>query len=203
MAEFSEMHLTDAGLNLIAKAVKGKILKFTKGYAGSGLLSENQDVYQLENLIEPVREMGIAVLQTGTQTGMVKATLVLSNEDLSESFFLREIGLFAEDPDTGNEILYGYCTAGNRGDFIPAQDSPSPVYYRFNLNIIIDRAKNVTAIFTEDPFAVSHIEMNERFDRVIKAMKAEHDALQYQINCLANASILESLSNIKQREQVT
>lgn len=194
------MTLTNAARNLLAKALTGKTLKFTRGAAGSGYFPEGQDAGEITELVEYVRDMEIASMSIPPNVGTAKITLVLTNKELTQSFFLREIALFAEDPDTGQEVLYGYCNAGDTADFIPAQDSPDPVYYRFNLTIIVDRAKNITAIFAEDPLAVTHNEMNSRIDTILLAMKAEHDILQYQIDQLANASIRNSLNSINYQE---
>ncbi len=202
MAQFNGMQITNAGRNVIAKAITGKVLKFTRGVAGTGFLPEGQDVNELENLIAPFREMQIAEVEMTSHTGTAKVLLVLSNKELQTGFFLREIGLFAEDPDTGQEILYGYSNAGNTADFMPASDGPDPVYYRFNLTVIVDQAKEVTAIFSDDPLAVTHSQMDSRLDTVILAMKARDDFLQRQINMLAHASIMNSLEHINNYQEV-
>ncbi|MBR0204321.1 MAG: hypothetical protein IJQ56_08155 [Synergistaceae bacterium] len=202
MAQFNGMQLTNAGRDVLAKAITGKTLKFTRGLAGTGYLPEGQEVGELENLIAPYRDMEIAAIDMTGHTGTAKITLILSNKELLTGFFLREIGLFAEDPDTGQEILYGYSNSGNTADFMPAQDGPDAVYYRFNITVIVDQAKNVTAIFSDNPLAVTHSEMDSRLDTVILAMKARDDFLQKQIDMLAHASIMNSLEHINNFQEV-
>ena len=200
MAQFNGMNITNAGRDIIAKAITGKTLKFTRGVAGSGFLPDGTDINTLENLISPVREMEIVEIEMTGHTGTAKVVVRLSNKELQTGFFIREVGLFAEDPDSGQEILYGYCYSGNLADFMPASDGPDPMYYRLNLTVIVDQAKNVTAIFSDDPLAVTHNQMEARFDAVIKAINAKNEFLQYQIDQLAQASIMNSLEHIEYQE---
>lgn len=202
MAQFNGMTLTYAGRNILAKAITGKQLKFTRGAAGTGFLPDDEefDTAALTGLINPFRDMEIASIDMTAHVGTAKVVMTLSNKELQTGFFLREIGLFAEDPDTGEEVLYGYCNAGNTADFMPASDGPDPVTYRFVMTAIIDQAKNVTAIFSDNPLAVTHNEMEAKFDTVIKAINAKQDFLQYQIDQLAQASIMNSLEHIEYQE---
>ena len=83
---------------------------------------------------------------------------------------------------------------------MPASDGPDPMYYRLNLAVIVDQAKNVTAIISDNPLAVTHNQMEARFDAVIKAINAKNEFLQYQIDQLAQASIMNSLEHIEYQE---
>jgi hypothetical protein len=67
---------------------------------------------------------------------------MINNSNVIESTYVCEMGLFAEDPDDG-EILYGYTSADNYGDYIaPATSGP----YSWNYQIIaaVGNASNVT-----------------------------------------------------------
>lgn len=202
LAEFSEVFMTNSGFKLLAKAITGKPLKFTKCVAGSGFLSENQDVLELEDVIEPRRDMEIESMQIPDHIGTATIAAVMSNENLSEGFLLREIGLYAEDPESGKEILYGYCNAGDKPDPIPGQDSMNPVYYRFYLTIFIEQAKNVTAIYADNPLHVSYIEMNNSIDKVLLYLREKIDELQRQINILSELNINKSLSYYAKNQEI-
>ena len=192
MAEFSQCFITNEGFNLLAKALKGQKLEFTKCVAGSGFLPEGQKITELTDLIEPRRDMGIERMYIPGKVGTVIVTASFSNEGLIEGFLLREIGLFAKDPDTEKEILYSYCNAGNFPDPIPAQDSPSPVFYRFNLTTFIEQAPNVSAVYVENPLHVTYVEMQESIDKTILYLREKIDSLQEQINILSGISIENS-----------
>lgn len=200
MAEFSGMYITNSGRDVIAKAITGKVLKFTRCTAGSGLLPDGADFNTLQDLFNPVRDMEILEVEMTGHTGTAKVLVRLTNKELQTGFYLREIGLFAQDQDTGQEILYGYCYSGNTADFMPASDGPDPVYYRFSLTVVVDQAKEVTAIFSDDPLAVTHTQLENRLDAVIIAIQARQDFLQEQIDKLAQASIKNSLEHINYQE---
>ena len=197
MAQFGGMQLTNAGRNILAKALLGKTLKFTRALAGDGYLPEDTDVREMTHIIKPHREMEIAEMSIPPHIGTAKITVILSNKELTTGFFFREIGLFAEDPDTGKEFLYGYCNSGDTADYMPGQDGPDAVYYRFELTVIVDQAKNVTAIFSDNPLAVTHAQLNTRTDEILKHFREREDFLQKQIDDLAQASIINSIEHAK------
>lgn len=199
MAQFGGMELTNAGRNILAKALLGKTLKFTRAWAGDGYLPEGTDVREMTQIVKPHREMEIAEMSIPPHIGTAKITVILSNKELTAGFFFREIGLFAEDPDTGTEFLYGYCNAGDTADYMPGQDGPDVVFYRFDLTVIVDQAKNVTAIFSDNPLAVTHMQLNQRTDEILKYFREREEILQFQIDKLSEASIENSLEHVGQK----
>ena len=62
MAQFGGMELTNGGRTLIAKAIGGQVLKFTKGVAGDGYLPRDHDVSEMTRIIHPIREMEIETI---------------------------------------------------------------------------------------------------------------------------------------------
>ena len=116
----------------------------------------------------------------------------MMNKNLAAGFCIREIGLFAEDPATGEEFLYGYVNAGEHWDYMPGYGGADTVYYRVGLDTIIDQAE-VTAVFVEDPAGVTEEELNDRFDAIRKDYKSREEFLQAQTDQLAEASIKRSL----------
>ena len=196
MAQFGGIVLTNSGRNILAKALTGKPLKFTRAWAGDGTLPENADIPAMTDLVRPHREMEIEEMSIPPYIGTAKITVVLSNKNMNAGFFFREIGLFAEDPDTGDELLYGYANSGDTADYMPGQDGAEPVYYRFDLTVIVDQAKNVTAIFSDNPLAVTHKQLDDRTDEIYREFRKREDKLQHQLNCLAQASILNSIEHM-------
>ena len=103
-------HLTKAGFLLLAKALAGKTLTYTKISLGNSERSGNvvyptrAQQFEFTSLINPKMTLPlIDVAFTGGGCATVKGKL--SNATLAEGFFNRELGLFAKDPDTGNEVL--------------------------------------------------------------------------------------------------
>ena len=199
MAQFGGMKLTNAGRNILAKALTGKPLKFTKAWAGDGYPPSDEEILTMTDLVKPHREMEIADMSIPPYIGTAKITVVLSNKDMTAGFFLREIGLYANDPDTGAELLYGYANSGDTADYMPGQDGADPVYYRFDLTVIVDQAKNITAVFSDNPLAVTHRQLDDRTDEIYREIRRRNDAVQHQLNCLAQASMINSLEHMGQK----
>ncbi len=116
MAQFSKLTTTNKGKILRSKTQIGRALKFTRAAVGDGYLPESMTLEELDSLISEKAEMDINSLRVeGDGTAVVST--VFTNKNLSEGFFIREIGLFAEDTD-GTEILYCVANSGDLADYI-------------------------------------------------------------------------------------
>lgn len=143
MAQFSNLTLTNKGLALQAKAQTGTQLVFTRVGFGDGQLASGDNILNLTDLKNQKITSNIASNEIiGDGTTRIRA--VLTNTGLSAGFYLREVGVFATDPDEG-EILYAYSNAGNYPDFLPAGTGNTIVETTVSLITIIGNASNVTA----------------------------------------------------------
>ena len=117
MANFSGLILTDRGRDILAAALTGETLTFTRVALGDGLAPANP-----EGLATLVSEKRNAPIQSfaviGNGTSRIRA--IVTNVGLAAGFFAREVGVFATDPDTGSETLYAYANAGDQADYLPA-----------------------------------------------------------------------------------
>jgi hypothetical protein len=146
MADFRGTILTQKGRNLLAKAQTGTTLTFTKIAIGDGLWPSNTDPTQLTNLVSPKLNLPIQEIKV-VGDGTVRLRFVLTNTGLSQGFFMREIGIYAQDPDIG-EILYAVAYAGDRADFTPA-DGITKVENVVDIYTVIANAQNVTAVISD------------------------------------------------------
>lgn len=159
MAQFSNLTLTNKGLALQAKAQTGTQLTFARVGFGDGQLASGESILDLTNLKNQKVTSNIASNEViGDGTTRVRA--VLTNTGLSAGFYLREVGLFATDPDEG-EILYAYSNAGQYPDFLPAGTGNTIVETTISLITIIGNAPNVTATIPSGTF-VTVQDFNER-----------------------------------------
>lgn len=142
------MILTTQGRNLIAKALTGKELCFTRAYVGDGTLRSGQDPAALTALISPKKELPIQSMNLTGAIGTAEVVLEMSNKNLAQGFFVREYGLFARDPDTQREVLYSYCNKGNEAGYLEGDNGTDQIAYSLSLVTVVDQAPNVTAYIT-------------------------------------------------------
>ncbi|AUQ89405.1 MULTISPECIES: phage tail protein [Phaeobacter] len=146
MAAFPGMILTAAGRQLQAKAQIGQQLQFTRVGLGSG--AEPVDVENLQALVSEETSLGIQSIDlVGDGTSRIRVVLV--NQGVQAGFFIRELGLFAQDPDTGSDVLYAYTHSGQTADFLPAEGGATVVEQTFDLITVVGQAQNVTAVINE------------------------------------------------------
>lgn len=139
--------LTRAGFELMAKAVAGQELRFTRVKLGdaNGIFPDDDAQFEMTDLIHPLFEAPITeVKHTGGGTCSVVARV--QNATLEESFRLVEVGLFALDPDTNEELLYCYRNSRTASDVMPAGGSAVLWDLMYTLITVIDKATNITAV---------------------------------------------------------
>ena len=145
MADFNGTILTDKGRNLLAKALTGTALQFTKVSIGDGIWDENINPENLIDLISKKIDLPINELDI-TGDGTARLRFVLTNTGLTDGFFTREIGIYANDPDEG-EILYA-VTYSNNPDFIPS-DGVVKVENVTDIYTVVSNAQNVEAVISD------------------------------------------------------
>lgn len=140
------MRLTRAGRLLLAKALTGKELKFLYVEIGDGDFDyDTESVADLEALRNTKMTLPLTnVTVQGDGTAYVQAHL--SNAEVYDGFPAREHGVFARDPDTGEDILFSYRNAGDDYDFIPANTASAAKNLYWEYIVEIQDAENVTAL---------------------------------------------------------
>ena len=145
MPAFTGMVLTDLGKNLMAKAQTGVALSFTRVGVGDGVIT-TEEIEELEDLVDEVKTFSIySVSVIGDGTARVRISL--SNSGVTSGFYIREIGLFATDPDLG-EILYAYAYTVNP-DYLPATGGGTEVEEILDLISVIGNAETVNITLAE------------------------------------------------------
>lgn len=151
MAQYTNLTLTEKGLALQTKAQTGIQLKITKVAIGDGTLDTGNSLVELTGLKRERMSVAIANLSIENGSAIIKANF--SNKDLMESFYLRELGVFANDPDEG-EILYAVAKAGDQGDYLPADNGNEVIEQVFTLSLVVGSATDVTATFAESIYVL-------------------------------------------------
>jgi len=141
MANFNGTILTNLGKQVIAQSLTGKQFEITKVVLGDGVWDENTNPEELTSLISPKLTLPIADKEENGDT--VRIRVLLTNEGVTEGFFIRELGVIAEDKTTGEEILYAVAYA-DLPDYLPAGDGPTKVEAGFDVIVVVANSPNIT-----------------------------------------------------------
>lgn len=189
--------LTAKGLRLLAKVQAGALSQFTKAVIGDGFMPDDQDVAGLTALISeiPSHQTGeeatsatVDITRITYGEGTVTLRIKIKNGDTA--FYLRELGIKAQDPDEG-EVIYAYINFGDGASAMPAFDDSTYVTRNIELTFIISNAANVSANVTL-PAEVSY----EEFENHRMA-----DVLEHPDGCVTREKIADSAVGIQQLDK--
>ena len=114
MAEFNSHIITNAGRNLLARALagEGKVI-FTKAVFGDQKHSGNlREVTELKN-----KKLDLNVMNIRNDNGTAVLTVQISNQNVDQSFQTEEFGVYAKIENDVSEVLYSYTTAVSADTF--------------------------------------------------------------------------------------
>ena len=149
--------ITNDGLGLLSKLVKGHTLTITRAETGAGWVDPTL-LQEQKAVSEPMQPLTFTAVSY-PEEGKCAIPCKLTNEKVTESYLARQIGLYANDPDKG-EILF-YITQvedDDGGTGIPAANIIPSYSSTWNLVIYYGMADGVDV--TVDPAgAVTHEEL--------------------------------------------
>lgn len=121
MASWSRLFITESGQSLLAGAVAGQTLSFTRAAAGSGSLGPSELVFQVTSLKEELVSADSLSVSVSGREVVVEAGFSSSVFN-GVSFHFREIGIFAK-LDDGGEFLLAYGNSGDTADWVEGTGS--------------------------------------------------------------------------------
>lgn len=128
---FNQAVLTKKGISLLAKAQAGRCtISLTKAVSGNGSYSSGEDLTNRTALKNQMQQFSIntVIVQNATN---VYVKFIITNyksasDYLRQGYYVKEIGLYATDPDEG-EILYAIATAiTDQWDYMPSYNNLLP-----------------------------------------------------------------------------
>ena len=141
MANWTGAILTNKGRALAAKVEAGTCkLELTKLKVGDGTPS---DLESMTDLASPKQNIGISSI-TPSETGECDIECVITNKDMDRGFYMREMGIFATDPDEG-EILYAVQT-DTHPDYLQGKGTSATLSIALHVTIAITNTDSVTAV---------------------------------------------------------
>lgn len=166
-------NLTQAGKNLLLRALTGDTINFTKIQLGNGLPQEPTAATGLAN---PLVTLAISKMDIGEN--YVTLTASFSNGGIASGFHITEAGFFAQDPDDAdNEILYAIGNEDeSKADYVP--DSGNRILeMQFEALIFVGDAENVAAAINSSLVYASAAEFEAHRD----ATNNPHEVTKAQV----------------------
>ena len=152
-------YLTNAGYTVLNKLLASQgTLEIVRAQLGSGVCTGEVACRARTSLVSPICDATFAGAKY--DGGQAILSVQFQNMGLATGFFVNEIGIYARDPTSGNQILYCYATFDDTPDWIaPAS---SAWYTRtYDVVTIISNVANVTvtispsALVSTDDFNVA------------------------------------------------
>ena len=166
MADFSKLIVTNKGKELIAKALaNAAVITFTKVSSSGTAYHENE--LEILTDLEDIRQTSLISDVSLTSNTSVEIQASFTNMELTEGYYLRALGLFAEDPDVG-EILYGVTSETSGNCYIPAYNgvTSSGIYLQFVT--AVGNAENVSLEI--NPAAIATIKDIQKIEEKLKIL---------------------------------
>lgn len=111
MAEFEKLIVTEKGKALVMKTVNSEHRILFSRIAVSNVGYAQEELISLET-IEGIRQMTVLSEIETDGPDSIRIHAILSNAQLEEGYYLRTVGLYAEDPDEGR--FYMACRLRRR-----------------------------------------------------------------------------------------
>lgn len=148
--------LTDAGRNLMLRALTGDTIHFTEIQLGSGARPDPAKATSLQSM-----KLNLAISELSVGDNYATLSTLFSNSTVTVGFRITEAGFFAENPDNpAQSILYAYGTEDSAtADYVPAS-SNRILEMQFDAFLFIGDAENVTAAINSSLVYASASEFN-------------------------------------------
>lgn len=158
---FRNLMLTTSGMILYAKAQQGKRLHLSRVAVGDGLLSGGDSMVNRPGLKSERMSFRIDYVHINASNPAAGILATMRNDKLEEGFYFRELGIFAVDPDSGEEQLYLYDNAGQDGEYIPAASENVQVVERLKMIVRLENTPNVTFTASGNPLYLTVDDIND------------------------------------------
>lgn len=142
MARFNTPVITNAGINIINRAINGENLEFSSMKIGDGTYTGSEDLKTFTDLVGYKNTFNISAAVVDGNVLKINATV--SNENVSVGYQIKEVGIYGK---VGNqETLIAIATAINP-DFL-ADRTSAPVTIIMEFYLTIDRASEINFTYS-------------------------------------------------------
>ena len=184
MGYFNTQIITDDGLAIMSRGISGESrVVFTRMKTGSGeyTIKEIANLKKAVSLKTEMQQFDITSIKTEEKTIRIKA--VISNENLDESYFIREVGVYAKEND-GEEKLVAISICNDNPTLLQKYDE-IPIHIPITNFISHSGDGNFEIVYSSDVYATAE-ELHEEIERAKAAEKINADAINDVITNLNN-----------------
>lgn len=152
MAEYSKLITTKKGEALVAKVLTGAVdkINFTT-VVSSGARYEVSELEDLTEL-EDIKQTSLISHKEIVNDVSIKLQAAFTNTELTTGYYMRTLGLFAEDPDEGS-VLFAVTVETTGNCYMPAYNGVTVSGASIVLITTISNAENVN--LEVDPAAIA------------------------------------------------
>ncbi|MDE7010769.1 MAG: hypothetical protein K2O93_06115 [Oscillospiraceae bacterium] len=158
---FANMVLTTEGMMLYAKAQQGKQLHITRVVVGDGVLAPGESMVNRSGLKSQWASFLIDHVHIDSASAAAEIVFTMSNDNLEEARYFRELGVVAEDPDTKEDKLYLYDYDGADAERIPSAHEGTKVFERIKLILRLENTPNVTFALSGNPLYLTSDDIDD------------------------------------------
>ena len=142
MARFNTPVITNAGINIINRAINGESLEFSSIKIGDGTYTGSEDLKTFTELVGYKNSFNISA--ASVDENILKINATVSNENVSVGYQIKEVGIYGK---VGNqETLIAIATAINP-DFL-ADRTSAPVNIIMEFYLTIERASEINFTYS-------------------------------------------------------
>lgn len=157
---FEALKFTTAGKALQIRALSGEPLVFTQIQVGEGTLTA-ESIPTLTGLVSVIKSINISKSTRTDERYTIEGAF--RNDEIARSFYYRELGIFAADPEYPDErskdILYAYQNAYDTAEYISIS-SGEIIEKLIRVNLFVGEADTVSAVIDSSTVFVTRDEMS-------------------------------------------
>lgn len=162
--------ITTKGTNLLAKLIEGNTLKITRAVTGAGYVTPGLLQAQTE-IIEPKQTLLLRKI-TYPEEGKCCLPCRLINDEVKTGYTVKQIGVFAMDPDEGEILFFIAQSPAENGTIVPAESEIAGYTAEWTFYFQYGQADNVTLMVDPTNVVVEQVMVEYVSEYVANEIKA-------------------------------
>lgn len=194
MAAFNKAILTIKGNNLIAGAVAGDQIEFTRLETGSGIYDGTENLPSMDRLKNKQQEFYFLRYEKASEDSILLVAMV-SNEGLAVGYRMTEIGIYGKLKNSEEEILCSVAIT-DEADFIPPFNGLAPTRILLHYHMTISPDAEPCILVADDIIMKEISAESNRAYAAEMLIKRQLDKMNTDLNPVAFSGNYEDLTGV-------